>query len=207
MSYPSGERSYKGWYSRGYLPHLDQPGLIQAITFRLHDSMPAERRFEWEPLLQIPNEATRRARIQAYLDADYGKCWLADARVAQIVENALLYFDGERYRLLAWVVMPNHVHVLITTETSYPLHKVVQSWKAFTARRANDVLGRTGTFWQRDYFDRYIRDEHHLEQAVCYIHANPILAGLVERAEDWPFGSARYVDAPDESLVTPYEVE
>jgi len=196
--------SPKGWYSRGYLPHLDQPATLQAITFRLADSLPAERRAEWVVLLHLPNATQQRARLQAYLDAGYGACWLTSPDVARLVEETLLLFDGERYRLLAWVIMPNHVHTLIETLPGCPLDKVIHSWKSFTSSRANALLGRKGAFWHRDYYDRYIRNERHLELAVRYIHANPVKAGLVERAEQWPFGSARLVDAPDETVTPPF---
>lgn len=124
------------------------------------------------------------------MDAGYGQCYLRDPRIGQLVENALLYFDGDRYRLLAWVIMPNHVHALIETILGFPLDKIIQSWKSFTAHKANDLLGRSGQFWFPDYFDRYIRNERHFYNAVRYIHENPVKAGLVSRAVDWPFSSA-----------------
>lgn len=86
--------------------------------------------------------------------------------------------------------MPNHVHVLIETRENYPLSKVVQGWKSFTAKLINRHLGRTGTVWMRDYFDRYIRDDHHLAAVVAYIHNNPVKAGLVPNEQDWPYSSA-----------------
>ncbi len=124
------------------------------------------------------------------LDAGYGACYLREARVARVVESALLYFDGIGYRLLAWVVMPNHLHVLIETLPGPTITQVVYSWKSFTAREVNKLFGLTGQFWQRDYFDRVIRDERHLVNALEYIHNNPVKAGLVLLAEDWPYSSA-----------------
>lgn len=180
----------KGWYSRGYLPHLDTPGLLQSITFRLADSLPKaaiERIFA----ATERSDVERRRRIEHYLDAGYGACWLRRPCIARIVEDTLLHFNGERYRLFAWTIMPNHVHVLIETCTGYPLAKVVQSWKTFSARESNSFLQRSGAFWARDYFDRYIRDELHLQAVTAYIENNPVKAGLVEKAEDWRFGSAR----------------
>jgi REP element-mobilizing transposase RayT len=106
------------------------------------------------------------------------------------VEDAFLYYDGERYRLLCWVVMPNHVHLLVETNSDHPLPNVIQAWKSCTSKRANRLLERTGTFWARDYFDRYIRDDQHLQAVVRYIENNPVKAGLVDRPEAWPFGSA-----------------
>ena len=111
---------------------------------------------------------------------------MRDGRISRIVEGNLHYFDGQRYRLLARVVMPNHVHVLIETVPGHPMSAVVQSWKSFTAKEANKLLRRTGVFWQPEYFDRAIRDERHFVSAVQYIHNNPVKAGLASRAEDWP---------------------
>ncbi|NLG50547.1 MAG: transposase [Chloroflexi bacterium] len=204
MSKQPDQPPAKGGYSRGYLPHLDQPGVLQAITFRLADSMPATRRAEWEELIHIRDAAQQRARLQHYLDAGYGACWLVRTPIARLVEEALLRFDGQRYRLLAWVIMPNHVHVLIETLPGHPLDHILHSWKSFTASKANAILGRKGAFWHRDYYDRYIRDERHLERAVLYMHNNPVQAGLVDKPQDWPFGSARLVDSLDATTTTPY---
>ncbi|SMC18331.1 hypothetical protein SAMN02746041_00502, partial [Desulfacinum hydrothermale DSM 13146] len=109
--------AYKGWYSRGYLPHLDAPALLQSITFRLADSLPQERLRQLEQELATKPENERekwkRQRIEAWLDAGMGCCALRHPRLAALMQNTLWYFDGSRYRLLAWCVMPNHVHVLI----------------------------------------------------------------------------------------------
>jgi REP element-mobilizing transposase RayT len=107
------------------------------------------------------------------------------------VEAALLHFDGARYRLLAWCVMPNHVHVMIETLEGFPLADVLHSWKSFTANQANKLLGRPGEFWQREYFDRYIRHAEHFQQAVAYIEENPVKAGLARIKTEWPWSSAR----------------
>ena len=101
----------KGWYTRGYLPHYDKPGTLQMVTFRLADAMPAARRHEWEALLKIEDDREQRTKLEAYLDLGHGECVLKNPRAAGAVEEVLLRFDGERYRLAAWVVMPNHVHV------------------------------------------------------------------------------------------------
>jgi len=163
--------------------------------------MPAERRRDWESLLATADEVRRRARLEAYLDAGHGACRLKEPRIARLVQETLLHFDGDRYRLLAWVVMPNHVHVLIGTMDGHPLHAVVQAWKSFTSRHANRILGRAGTFWQPEYFDRFVRNEAHFEAAVRYIHENPVKAHLVGRAEDWQFSSARHCVSPGSAGV------
>jgi REP element-mobilizing transposase RayT len=189
----------KGWYSRGYLPHMDQPGLVQFIDFRLYDAVPAPIVEQWKEELRWregmrsdePAVAALSRKISQFEDAGRGHCWLADERVAALVEDALLFFDSVRYRLLAWCVMPNHVHVLCEMQEQYPLSHVVHSWKSFTAQRANPLLGRSGTFWAREYYDRFVRDDAHLRRAMAYIEGNPARAGLVETPESWRFGSAR----------------
>jgi putative transposase len=103
----------------------------------------------------------------------------------------LLHFDEGRYRLLAWCIMPNHVHVVIEILDRPSLSEIVGSWKSFTAKQANAKLGRSGSFWHADYFDRYMRNEDHLTRTIEYVEYNPVKAGLVEVASIWPWSSAR----------------
>ena len=191
------------WYSRGYLPHRDRKGLVQAVTFRLADSLPQEKLAQLEEELKcLPEDrrsAERRVRIEQWLDSGMGCCALGHPAVARTVQESLLHFDGERYRLLAWCVMPNHVHVLV--EPLIALATIVQGWKSFTSRWAlarNDKLrlGIPGAhqFWMREYFDRYMRDEEHLRRSVEYIHNNPVKAALCKRAQDWRWSSAWNAD-------------
>ena len=183
-----------GWYSRGYLPHFDAEGQTQTMTFRLFDSMPREVLDRWrEELASLPEkeaELERRKRMDAYLDQGYGGCYLKDHRLALIVQNALLFFDNQRYAMHAWVVMPNHVHVLFTPNAGYGLSEIAHSWKSYTANQCNKVLNRKGQFWQPEPFDRYVRDERHYANAIRYIENNPVKAGLCEKPEDWLWGSA-----------------
>ncbi len=102
----------------------------------------------------------------------------------------MLHFDGKRYRLLGWCVMPNHVHGVIETIEGYPLERIVHSWKSYTANETNRILRREGRLWQREYHDRFIRDEKHFVRAMRYVEGNAMLAGLVARAEDWRWCSA-----------------
>ena len=120
-----------------------------------------------------------------------GACWLKDDRISRIVEQALLIFDADRYRLHAWTIMPNHVHVLLSVMPQWPLGGVVSSWKRFTARESNIALGRKGAFWQLDYWDRFIRNDEHFQAIESYIDMNPVKAGLVAGPRLWPWGSAR----------------
>lgn len=182
------------WRSRGYLPHWEAGEVPQAITFRLADSLPTAVLEQWRAeLAQLPDGTAtleRRIRIEHALDRGHGEAWLSDARVAATVENALLHFDGERYRLHAWLIMPNHVHVVATPLGERTLAKIVHSWKSFTATAANALLGRRGVFWAREYFDRAIRDEAHFANAVSYAVMNPVKAGLCARPEEWRHSSA-----------------
>ncbi|MCG3156464.1 MAG: hypothetical protein DKINENOH_03088 [bacterium] len=187
-----------GWRSRGYLPHFDRPGVIQTLTFRLADAVPESVIEKWkqelrwvEGLPATDNRAVElRKRIDKYEDAGHGACWLRDERIAKLVEDALLHFDGQRYRLIAWCIMPNHVHAMIETFERWGLDSILHSWKSFTAHRANELLGRSGEFWMREYFDRFIRDEQHYQNAVAYIENNPVKARLVAEADEWRWSSA-----------------
>ena len=181
--------THKFWHSRGYLPHCDVPGLLQAITFRLADSLPDEVLHRL--LQEETSDLSRHKRIEQLLDAGHGACWLKQKEIADIVENALLHGDGKRYRLLAWCVMPNHVHVLIETDSAFSVSKIVQGWKSYTARLINQQLARSGSVWMRDYFDRYIRDNHHLAAVVAYIHNNPVKARLVSQEHEWQHSSTK----------------
>jgi REP element-mobilizing transposase RayT len=203
-----------GWHSRGYLPHFDAPRAIQQITYRLADSLPAEllAKFDQELLAladDLKRDVARRRRIEAFLDAGHGSCVLKHPEAARCVVETWLRFDAERYRLLAFVVMPNHCHVLIECIDACPLWKIINSWKSYTARWINEhvggceglglgeSLGRAGArrsqaLWQRDYWDRFIRDERHFRATRAYIENNPVAAGLVTSPSDWPWSSAGY---------------
>jgi len=176
----------RGWHSRGYLPHFDSPKTIQFVTFRLADSLP-------RAVIEALNaQADAVQRVDHELDNGLGACWLRRPDIAALVQDALLlHFDGDRYRLLAWCLMPNHVHVVIEIPGNHSLSDIVRSWKSFTSRRANAHLGRTGSFWHADYFDRYIRDDEHLARTIEYVEQNPAKAGLVDVAAGWLWSSAR----------------
>jgi REP element-mobilizing transposase RayT len=126
------------------------------------------------------------------VEANFGQRFFETARAAQSVENALLHFDGERYRVLAWCVMPNHAHVIVEQLEGWPLANIVHSWKSYAANEVNRLLGRTGQLWLREYFDRFMRDDDHLSGTIQYVEQNPVKAGLVEHAKDWPHSSARF---------------
>lgn len=182
-----------GWSSRGYLPHFDGGPIPQAITYRLAGSLPAALLARWRRDLSVLPAAERVAVLRRQVESQLDRCRegaLATPAVAAIVEENLLYFDARRCRLHAWVIMPNHVHILATPCPGVALAALVQGWKAYTAARANAVMGAKGRFWQPDYFDRFIRNERHFRAARRYMEENPVKAGLCRRAEDWRWGSA-----------------
>lgn len=192
----------RGWYSRGYLPHCDEPDKIQFITYRLGDAMPKSVLDAYdEALAQGEIDTLERMRkIEKYLDKGHGKCWLRQPRIARIVEENLQHFDGARYRLLAWCVMPNHVHTLIETFEGISLEAVTHGWKSYTAHQINKIFRRKGRVWQAEVFDRYMRGPLHLARTIYYIDNNPVAARLVQESRNWPFGSARFNEDEVEPL-------
>jgi REP element-mobilizing transposase RayT len=183
-----------GWHDRGYLPHLELIGRATGITFRLADSLPKhviEKLKEFYSEKSDPKQAEELSRqIATYEDAGVGRCWLRDQECARIVAEAICYFNGERYDLIEWCVMPNHVHVIVNLRASYSFENIVRSWKNYTARRINLHVGNAGRLWATDYFDRVIRDEEHLVRARRYVRMNPVKAGLCHTPEEWRWSSA-----------------
>ncbi len=181
------------WHDRGYLPHFEGPDAIQHVTFHLADSLPAHILAELDQeLSQLPHDEQkpeRRRKIDALIDAGYGGCILREPEIAQLMQTAFLRFHSERYELLAWVVMPNHIHVLIKPLQTWTTATIVASSKKFTARKFRQHRPSTQPVWHREYWDRYIRTETHLQRVIAYIHDNPVKAGLVSTAEHWPWSS------------------
>ncbi len=198
-----------GWHSRGYLPHFDGNEVSQFITCRLWDSVPSAVLARWTRELDLANSKNDKIalqrRIERYLDQGYGEALLGDYRVAQMVEDDLLSFDGTAFRLSAWVVMPNHIHFLGTRFETANLAGIMQSFKSLTSHKANKFLSRRGHFWMADYYDRYIRNADHFVNSIRYIENNPVKAGLCKRPEDWPFSSARWRKNAGEGARAPSE--
>ncbi|EDM29281.1 hypothetical protein LNTAR_22864 [Lentisphaera araneosa HTCC2155] len=186
------------WSNRGYLPHYDERGMCQSLTFRLIDSIPQKviRQFKDELKNVDPEFINRemRKKMEDILSRGMGCCAFKYDELAEYMQNALIHFDSQRYELLAWCIMPNHVHVLIRTEDK--LSKIVQSWKSYVGKYALQHKTKFGIaqeqkeFWLREYWDRYIRDEKHLIKTIDYIHQNPVKGGLCQHAEEWRWSSA-----------------
>ena len=176
----------KGWHSRGYLPHFDSPGTVQHVVFRTAGSLPPAI------LDGLPLDPQKRRRAAgAFLDGSQFDTVLAERACAEIVQSTLLHFDGERYRLLAWCVMPNHVHVALEQCRDWQLGGVIKSWKSFSAHRINAFRRTPGSVWAADYFDRYVRNEDQLGALISYVETNPVKANLTKLPEDWLYSSAR----------------
>lgn len=211
------KHGFRGWHERGYLPHRDEPGLTQFVTFHLADSFPVSLRSEWEHFAKIEDDREQREVIEAYLDRGRGECHLRRPEIAKLVEDNFREFGEScgsqtrapkpegcgsqsrapeqvaRYELRAWVVMPNHVHVLFKVG-AVSMAEIVGAWKKHTGRLANKLLGKRGAFWAEDYFDTYMRDAEHEVRTVRYIENNPTKAKLVLDPKDWPWSSARFRD-------------
>jgi len=171
--------------SRGRLPHWELDQANYSITFRLRDSLPqavAQALFEErEHILRTAMNASERAeadrmfalRLDSHLDAGYGSCILREDRNAAIVAGALQHFDRTRYNLHAWCVMPNHVHAMFYLERGADLPEIMHSWKSYTSH----VIGQ-GVIWQREYYDRIVRDARDFRDSRNYVLNNPAKAGL-----------------------------
>jgi REP-associated tyrosine transposase len=192
----------------GRLPHWYQPGVTYFITFRTDDSFPSAvarqwygRRDQWlrdhgiDPaahawesrLRQLPDKqsqefhSTFSREFMEHLDKGHGECVLRRAELARIVAESLHYFDGQRYHLGDFVVMPNHVHLLVCLLGSTDAEGQCYSWKKFTSTQINARLGRKGRFWHEESFDHLIRSSEQFERLRRYIADNPRSAGLRER--------------------------
>lgn len=180
-----------------YLPHWTREGATYAVRFRLNDSLPRNVLESWEferqdiigtanqmghPL--TPHEEERldglfSKKVDKYLHQGAGKCCLREDRIAKIVADALAFFDGSRYRLFAWCVMPNHVHVVLQPMNEHDLPGILHSWKSYTAKEINRVLGTKGQLWETEYYDHLIRDARDFHAQIEYVLTNPQRAGLI----------------------------
>ncbi|TVR17491.1 MAG: transposase [Planctomycetota bacterium] len=188
------KKCHKGWYRPRRLPHFDGAGVLQSITFRLADALPRRVVEEFRRELELTEDEVQQRRlrrlIEDYLDAGYGSCLLSNDHCAEIVLEELLRSQQKYYDLCAWVIMPNHVHVLIQLYSEASLPTIVGSWKRWSAKRINELASRQGRLWQTQFWDRYIRDEAHYQRTVNYIHDNPVKAGLAATPEEWFWSSA-----------------
>ena len=168
----------------GNLPHLRQTTVGYFVTFRTADSIPqvklkqwTEERNKWLSLHPEPlsdEEMTEYStlftrRMEKWLDRGYGECLLKDPRCQEVVKNAMLFFHQERYALWEYTVSLNHVHIIIEPFRGWTLGEIMHSFKSFTAKEINKLFGRSGQFWQKEYFDHIIRSEFQLNRFIKYI--------------------------------------
>jgi putative transposase len=200
-----------GSHTRGYLPHVKREGASYFVTFRLADSLPkavllnferekAERlrrlrhfKSRGETINDSEEEIARdfARKVERYLDRGVGACHLRGPDIADVVANAMRHFHESRYVLHEWVVMPNHVHVIVWPMPNHLLSDILKSWKQFTSRRAKKILHLgEEPFWQPESYDHWIRNDEERARTARYIRNNPVTAGLCARPEDWKWSSA-----------------
>lgn len=207
-------------FYRRHLPHWQPAGVVYFITFRLAESLPVQVIKELKAQREREREAIRArfsgaqqfqelykldkkyfGRFDSWLDRciESSPRWLAQEEIAQIVADGIHALDGERYDLVAYCLMPNHVHLAIDTAgynvepvhqgttAHYLLTDTLKRVKGRTARYCNQALGRRGSFWHQESYDHVIRDEEEYQRIIWYILNNPVKAGLVANWEDWKF--------------------
>jgi REP element-mobilizing transposase RayT len=202
-----------GIHTRGYLPHVKREGAVYFVTFRLADSLPKEvllrilgqkaarlRRLERQLFSPQPKPSSETQesierdsirQVERYLDKGTGACELRRPDLAELVAGAIRFFVDQRYRLDAWVVMPNHVHAVFWPIPNHTVSEILKSWKQYTATRANRILNRVGTdFWQPESFDHWIRNDAEHDRCCRYVVHNPVTAGLCKTPGDWRWSSA-----------------
>ncbi|WP_428659024.1 REP-associated tyrosine transposase [Runella sp.] len=201
---------YKPEYYR-YLPHFQPSGVTFFITGRLYGSLPPEalERLKEEKeaayrriLSESKDEVQRKEEISKlhkrhfaqwdnYLDTNLKEPqWLKNPQVVSILKESFHYWNRKSYDLVAFTIMPNHFHLIIdTTDESLftkPLYRIMQSIKSYTAKEANKVLNRTGTFWQEESYDHVVRNGQELNNIIGYILENPVKAGLAQNWQAYP---------------------
>ena len=209
-------------YYRRNMPHIQPNGVAFFVTFRLAGSLPKEVMLQLKEeqlknerlLYKVKDETERKKKINDRRKLYFGKfdemldnatsgpCWLKDERIVTVVADAIRFHDKKEYDLLAYCIMPNHVHLVFTvrhdfitsmrakaratsTTSRYIVTDILRLIKGATAWEVNKILNRTGTFWQHESYDRVVRDEKELNRIIGYTINNPVKAGLVKNAEDW----------------------
>ena len=201
------------------LPHWDVPHAAYFITSCLEGSIPAQGLLDiddYRASLQRRPRPTGKseeawttncwklvfARTESWLDMQPAVRHLSDTRLAQLVVDAFYFFADHRYKLLAFVVMPSHIHWVFQPMESWvsqlgpqitvrsPRERIIHSINRHTAAECNKLLGLSGTFWQHESYDHWIRDAEEMERIIRYVEGNPVKAGLVDLPEQWPYSSA-----------------
>ena len=209
-------------YHRRHLPHYYAPNAVYFVTSRLAGSLPQSARAQArEERRSIEQQLRTKAKSDAaavdfelklaWLDkilekADKNICWLSDPRIADLVAEAIKYRDGKDYDLMAYSIMPNHMHLVfgvgvhdmleptgqIVNLSNTPLSKIMHSLKRYTATEANRILQRSGSFWQDESYDHIVRSGEELARIIEYVLNNPVKAGFVKKWSDWKWTYLKY---------------
>jgi putative transposase len=206
-------------FTQNRLPHWQQSGAVYFVTFRLADALPQDLLEQWQEernvwlkwhpppwSAEVEREYHRRfsRRIEEWLDGGHGGCALRRKECAPEIATAIRHFDGTRVNIISFVIMPNHAHVLFAPMRDWPLEKMVHSWKRQSAVRINRLIGSNGVLWQRDYFDRLVRNEQHFINCVRYIRSNPEKARL--RSGDYVLYESDIARAVGEAIYTAFPI-
>lgn len=180
------------WKSRGYLPHFDDGKTTQTLTFRLKDSYPKSFQDECRKLLRETSDKDKtfqrlRERAERVLDKGFGSCFLKRPALARFVQDEFLRHHGERYFLHGWVIMPNHVHVMLTQLNGWSIEAIIKEWRQHTGRLFSRILREDGPFWSRGNYDRYVRSRKHFDYFMGYMELNPVKARLCPFPKAWPW--------------------
>jgi len=199
-------------YFRRKLPHYQPKHATYFITFRLAETLPGEavERLCGEREMKLglvgqDNILSYKIHKQFFAKYDqllnkgtHGPTWLKNDSIAKIVADTIHYWDGKRYTLLCYCIMPNHVHLVIENpvgqldKLSYTLSPILHSIKRYTAREANKILQRSGAFWQHESYDHVVRDGKELERVIWYVLNNPVKAGLATDWQKWKWSFVRH---------------
>lgn len=172
----------------GDLPHWEQQGKMQYVTFRLADSLPQvviqhiremEEQFmrdhprPWSTETAAQFKKLKSPAMEEFLDNGYGSCVLKSAEIRALLVSAINYYDGKAFETVAYVIMPNHVHLLVIMFSGVDVRDVMHSIKSYTSHKINKLLGYTGKLWQRESFDRIVRSSAQMRNYITYIENNP----------------------------------
>lgn len=190
-----------------HLPHWQQTGATYFVTFRTADSISSDRLKQWkaarkqwlldhpEPWDDIESRYYRinfPSRLNTWLDKGYGACHFQHSECRSVLESVLNFKDGDDYYLGDYVIMPNHVHVLVRPLLGCQLSPILKSWKGVSSRRVNQFIGEKGTLWMPEAFDHIVRNRERLGKFSTYIRDNPIKAGLDQGSYTLGKGKAQW---------------
>ena len=224
-------KNYKTYYKRN-LPHYQPTGYTFFVTYRLNGSLPlevikklkGEREKQLKEIAVISDKSIQQekykkmqsvyfGKFDKLLDAsDYGPTWIKQKEIAQIVKDAIHFYDKKKYDLICYTIMSNHVHQVFTPIVGRDLSRpenqsvldmnvelqlpivtdILRLIKGSTARECNKILNRSGAFLQHESYDHVVRDYDELERIVEYVLNNPVKASLCEKWEDWKWSYCNF---------------